>query len=156
MSLVLVGANSYSVVYVDEEGVERRAMVKKGQTIDGLPLSDSELEELKSAFLLNGNTPVPVFVELEHAPGHPSRHMQAGTIGNHAIKEQKAAAEAELGTAPEAPVEVPVESPSVVVIEAVVEEVVEEVPAEVAVEAPVEEKAPKAPTQAKKAKKSKK
>ena len=144
MALVLVGANSYSVAYTDRLGNVQRANVKKGQSIDALPLSADQIKELKSEVLMDGTRPVHVFVETSSTQEHPGRHTQGGTIGNHQIKAQREAKVVE-AEAVAAPVVEPV-------VEVVVEPVAEEVAPEPVVEAP--KSVSKAPV--KKAKKSKK
>ena len=148
MALVLVGANSYSVAYTDRLGNVQRANVKKGQSIDALPLSADQIKELKSEVLMDGTRPVQVFVETSSTQEHPGRHTQGGTIGNHQIKAQREAKVVE-AEAVAAPVVEPVVE---VIAEVVVEPVAEEVAPEPVVEAP--KSVSKAPV--KKAKKSKK
>ena len=116
MALVLTGAISYSVPYLDENGIEQRINVRRGQSVDSLNLSKNQVEILKASLGHDGNGYVPLFVELEAEQEFTGRYTGSGRISGAqmvAASEEEVVAEV---------VAEAVEAPAVeVVAEAVVE-----------------------------------
>lgn len=115
MALVLVGFNSYSVIYKTGSGIERRITVKKGQDVSALNLPEDTVEQLRNLKVrLSASKWINAFIETAEAPKSVGMHAVGGKISNHAMKNAQAVPAATAEVVAEAVVEA-IEEPSVAV-----------------------------------------
>ena len=107
MALVLTGAFSFSVPLNGAPG--RTAKIFRGQSVDHLDLTEGQRAHLKSLTVRGASRRViPIFSELQAAPGASNRHKVGGKVSKESMKSQSEAthaAEAELAVKAEAPAE---------------------------------------------------
>lgn len=104
MALVLTGYSSYAVAVPDASGRPAPVRVHRGQSVDGLGLTEAQLRHLKSLTVGRGRTKRPVFTEVASTPvKRPTGDAASSKQLVEIEVQQRRAAEA----APEAPKEEP-------------------------------------------------